>query len=151
MKKILFSAALCLLVSIVFLFSSCNKDDDQAKTDDALIQQYLADHNLQADKTSSGLYYIINVPGNNQHPILADNVHIAYTGSLLNGNVFDSSLSSTFPLDNLIEGMKEGILLFGKGGEGKLIMPSTLGYGKSAKQGIPANSVLIFDITLIGF
>ncbi|MEO6130209.1 MAG: FKBP-type peptidyl-prolyl cis-trans isomerase [Saprospiraceae bacterium] len=150
MKKNLISAILPLLLSILFLFPSCNKDD-QAETDDALIRKYIEDHSLQAEKTSSGLYYIITVPGSNEHPNQSDVVQIAYTGKLLSGDVFDSSLSSSFPLNNLIEGMKEGIPLFGKGGEGTIIIPSSLGYGSAAKPGIPANSVLVFDISLIDF
>ncbi len=109
------------------------------------------DNNLQAEKTSSGLYYIITLPGNNEHPSSSDNVHISYTGSLLNGNIFDSNPSATFPLGQLIEGMKEGIALLGKGGVATFFIPSELGYGGNSKPGIPANSVLIFDVTLIGF
>lgn len=129
---------------------ACNKDD-QGVEDEMLIKTYLMDNNLQAEKTESGLYYIITLPGNNEHPTPSNNVHISYVGSLLNGNVFDSNLSATFPLGNLIEGMKEGISLLGKGGVGTFYIPSGLGYGETAKQGIPANSVLIFDVTLIGF
>ncbi|MGB3080420.1 MAG: FKBP-type peptidyl-prolyl cis-trans isomerase [Saprospiraceae bacterium] len=139
-----------LLLSLCTFILSCHKDDQGAQ-DELLIKTYLMDNNLQAEKTSSGLYYIITLPGNNEHPTSSDNVHISYTGSLLNGDVFDSNPSATFPLGNLIEGMKEGIELLGKGGVATFYIPSGLGYGESPRQGIPANSVLIFDVTLIGF
>lgn len=139
-----------LLLSLCTFVLSCNKDD-QGATDEMLIKTYLTDNNLQAEKTPSGLYYIITLPGNSEHPSSSANVHISYTGSLLNGDIFDSNPSATFPLNNLIEGMKEGIALLGKGGVATFYIPSGLGYGGTAKPGIPANSVLIFNVTLIGF
>lgn len=129
---------------------SCNPDVQEVK-DRKLIEDYLKDNNLQAEKTESGLYYIITVPGNNEHPAQSDNVHINYIGSLLNGNVFDSNPSATFLLGDLIDGMREGIPLLGKGGEGTFIIPSELGYGSISHPGIPANSVTIFEVKLIGF
>ncbi len=119
--------------------------------DSDLIRKYLDDNHLQADSTSSGLYYIIAVPGGLGHPSPTDNVTISYTGSLLNGEIFDASTSATFLLSNLIPGMVEGLQLFGKGGEGTLIIPSDLGYGSNPQSNIPANSVIIFDIKLINF
>jgi FKBP-type peptidyl-prolyl cis-trans isomerase FkpA len=148
--KMKFIHTTILLLSLCTFILSCNKDE-QATQDEMLIKSYLMDNNLQAEKTSSGLYYIITLPGNNQHPSSSDNVHISYTGSLLNGHVFDSNLSATFLLGNLIAGMQEGISLLGKGGVATLYIPSGLGYGGNSKPGIPANSVLIFDVTLIGF
>ncbi len=132
------------------LMIACNKDN-QGVEDEMLIKSYLMDNNLQAEKTGSGLYYTITLPGNSEHPTPSNNVHINYRGSLLNGNVFDSNPSATFRLGNLIEGMKEGISLLGKGGVATFYIPSGLGYGATPKAGIPANSVLVFDVTLIGF
>ena len=60
-------------------------------------------------------------------------------------------MPSTFPLLNVIAGWQEGIPLFSKGGEGKLFIPASLGYGYNASNGIPGGSVLIFDIELIDF
>lgn len=134
---------ICMLIS-------CNPDRQEVK-DKKLIEDYLHDNNLQADKADSGLYYIIHVPGNNEHPTPSDNVHIAYSGSLLNGDVFDSNTSATFLLGNLIEGMIEGIALLGKGGQATFIIPSELGYGGLSHPGIPSNSVIIFEVTLLDF
>ncbi len=129
---------------------SCNPDK-QEDLEQKMIREYLEDKGLTAQSTSSGLHYIIEVPGNNEHPTISDNITIAYTGELLNGNIFDSSPSATFPLANLIDGWKKGIPLFGKGGEGILIVPSHLGYGGASQPGIPGNSVLVFRIKLFGF
>jgi FKBP-type peptidyl-prolyl cis-trans isomerase FkpA len=138
------------MVSGLLTVSSCSKDD-QFETDRERIEDFIAQNNLQAQSTSSGLYYVIDEPGSSEHPTLQDEITIAYTGSLLNGNIFDSSSSATFPLNVLIPGWKEGIPLFGKGGKGLLIIPSHLGYGSQVLSGIPANSVLVFDIHLIDF
>ncbi len=138
-------------MAMTILISSCSKEDDQMQTDRDLIEAYLADNNLIAQSTQTGLFYVIDDPGTSDRPTLQDQITIAYTGYLLNGQVFDSSLSATFPLANLIEGWKQGIPLFGRGGKGKLILPSHLGYGNRALPGIPPNSVLVFDIHLINF
>jgi FKBP-type peptidyl-prolyl cis-trans isomerase FkpA len=78
-------------------------------------------------------------------------VTVAYKGYLTDGTVFDESDSNgiTFSLRNVIQGWQEGIPLFKEGGSGMLLIPSALGYGSSSQGQIPANSVLIFEITLI--
>ena len=150
MKMKLFKSVM-LLSCICFATLACNSDSQEEK-DEKKINDYLEENNLDAESTESGLHYIINVPGNNEHPEQTDQVRIAYVGTLLNGNLFDSSTSSTFPLNQLIAGLREGIPLLGKGGEGTFILPSELGYGDSnSNPSIPANSVLIFEVTLIDF
>lgn len=139
-----------LFCTTFFFLSACNPDRQGAE-DDKDIRDFLKDNNLQAEKTESGLYYIIDVPGSSEHPMTTDSVVITYTGSLLNGDVFDSSLSATFLLDDLIQGLIEGIPLLGKGGEGRFFIPSGLGYGGFSQPGIPANAILIFEVKLIDF
>ena len=150
MKIRILTLPVLLAFSLITLWS-CGKDEPSIDSTKQLIRDYIADNGLQADSTASGLFYVIEEPGNNEHPTIHDNVTIAYTGKLLNGHVFDSDLSATFPLSGLIDGWKEGIPLFGKGGKGKLIIPPHLGYGNQQKGDIPANSVLVFDIQLFGF
>jgi len=139
----------CLLAG-TFSMMSCHKED-QAEIDQQLIEDFIAEHNLDADSTSSGLYYVIDLPGSADHPTLSDEVTVSYVGFLLNGDIFDSAPNITFPLNQVIAGWQEGIPLFGKGGKGLLIIPSRLAYGEQARVGIPANSVLAFEINLIDF
>jgi len=124
---------------------------DQKALDDEIIQKYIADHSYTASKTSSGLYYVIDVQGAGSYPTADSTVTVAYVGKLSNGGVFDqsNSLGATFPLANVIQGWKEGIPYYSEGGEGVLLIPSHLGYGASGSASIPANSVLIFEIVLI--
>jgi FKBP-type peptidyl-prolyl cis-trans isomerase FkpA len=144
------------IVGLLFIVSlsiaSCGKED-QREIDQQLIQEYISENNLDASSTASGLHYVINNPGNNEHPNFSSTVKVIYTGTLLNGSQFDASDSAgiTLPLNQFIQGWIEGIPLFGKGGEGILIIPSHLGYGPSPRGSIPANSVLVFEIKLVNF
>jgi FKBP-type peptidyl-prolyl cis-trans isomerase FkpA len=142
------------IVALLALFG-CNKDDDsdfqqQYDTDIQLIENYLAENNLTAEKTSTGLYYIITNEGSGSNPNINNVVTVQYSGFLLDGTKFDSGTSS-FPLRNVIEGWQQGIPKFKTKGRGKLLIPSYLGYGSSGTSSIPGNSVLIFDIYLISF
>lgn len=143
------------LLSFIAFFSlalfSCKKEEDPQD----LINNYLKENGLTAQSTASGLHYIITDPGTGTaHPNINSSVTMHYTGYLLNGNIFDGTAPTkpvTFQLAGLIKGWQEGIPLFKKGGKGKLILPPSLGYGSQATGGIPANSVLVFDIELLDF
>ena len=146
---------LVLLGLLAMFFAACSKDDDnQDEIDDQIIQDYLNQHNLDAEEDPSGMFYIIHDEGTGAHPDLSSTVEVLYVGTLTNGNVFDETSGNapvSFPLQNLIEGWKIGIPLMKKGGSATFYIPSRLGYGSAAHYGIPANSVLIFDITLVNF
>jgi len=151
MKKFWF---VLMLGVVLFSGSACKKEEDnneQAAIDKALIETYISDNQLDAKSTASGLYYVIRESGNDEHPTVYSTVTVAYKGYLLNGDVFDESLAYTERLGLLIQGWREGIPLIGKGGKIKLIVPSALGYGDQESEDIPANSVLVFDITLYNF
>ncbi len=147
MKKIL------LLSLIILSFTTCKKKKikTQAELDEKIITSYIADNNLNATATGSGLYYVISVQGTGAQPNSSSNVTVNYKGSLRDGTVFDQSGAAgiSIGLNSVIEGWKEGIPLFKKGGKGVLLIPSALGYGDKATGKIPANSVLIFDIELL--
>ena len=138
---------------ILVFFMSCSKDEikDFTAENDQEIQTYLSENNLSAQKSNSGLYYIIEDPGTGKSPLISDRVKVAYTGYYTNGTVFDESAEgiSLFNLENVIKGWTEGITYFKEGGSGQLLIPSHLGYGSNENRGIPAGSVLIFDIELI--
>jgi FKBP-type peptidyl-prolyl cis-trans isomerase FkpA len=150
MKKYLVS--LMLLVTI----AGCKKvQTDFTETDRQIIQNYITSHNLTNVKsTPEGLYYIIEKPGSTAHPNIYSTVIMAYTGKLANDTIFDTTEGespATFGLTSVITGWQIGVPFFGRGGKGKLLIPSSLGYGSVAQYGIPKNSVLIFDINLLDF
>lgn len=79
---------------------------------------------------------------------------VLYTGAVAaTGVVFESSADSgqpaTFPLSGVIKGWQQGMLGMKEGGQRRLLIPAELAYGPQAKTGIPANSDLVFDVTLL--
>lgn len=137
------------LLSLLILSVSCKDKKSQTEEDRDTILKYIADHNLNALSTSSGLYYVIEDEGSGKRPNTKSDVQVIYKGYLTNGKVFDENTTGLWlNLGQVIEGWKEGIPLFMEGGKGKLLIPSNLGYGQKASGDIPPNSVLIFDITL---
>jgi FKBP-type peptidyl-prolyl cis-trans isomerase FkpA len=139
------------LFVLSFIFSSCNKEKRQAKKDEDIISKYISNNHLNAVATGTGLYYVIDVVGTGAQPNASSQVTVAYKGYFTDGSVFDESNAAglTFGLSGVIKGWTEGIPYFRKGGKGKLLIPSKLGYGPDGTNGIPGNSVLIFDINLI--
>ena len=143
-----------LLALLFIFFISCSDDDksvDYVSLNDQEIQNYLSSKNLQAEKSASGLYYIIDSEGTGVQPTTRDQVRVAYKGYFTNGNVFDQSPSTgvSFNLQQVIRGWTEGITYFKEAGSGLLLVPSHLGYGSQDSRGIPGGSVLIFEINLI--
>jgi FKBP-type peptidyl-prolyl cis-trans isomerase FkpA len=135
-------------------------DAETAKAKDAetgMLQKYLKDNNITAKPTASGLYYIEVKKGTGAKAVKGKNVSVHYTGRLLNGNVFDSSVDRKKPFDfvlgqgQVIPGWDEGVALMQVGGKAKLIVPSKLAYGAQAMgDKIPAYSPLVFDVELLG-
>ena len=140
------------LFLFLFLFISCSKDGDNIEPQtEADIIKYIEDNNLNATRSDSGLYYVIDNEGTGTRPTSSSNVTVAYKGSLLNGTVFDQSDSNgiSFGLNQVIKGWTEGITYYKEGGEGILLIPSNLGYGNNGQGSIPGGAVLVFDIKLI--
>lgn len=146
-----------LLTLSVFCLFSCDKGrtpEQQLQADIEKIREYLAENNLTAQSTDSGLHYIIETPGSGGHPGANSSVTVNYVGRLLkNEEIFDQTTTGprTFQLQTLIEGWQEGIPLLQKGGKGKFFVPSALGYGPYGSGSIPGNAPLIFDIELVNF
>lgn len=104
--------------------------------------------------TASGLQYEVEKEGTGAQPTAEDEVTVHYTGKLLDGTVFDSSVSrgepATFPLNRVIPGWTEGVQLMKEGGKYRFYIPSDLAYGPNGIQGaIPPHATLIFDVELI--
>jgi FKBP-type peptidyl-prolyl cis-trans isomerase len=133
----------------ILLFSSCSEDNNIVLQTEADILKYIADNDLNAKRTNSGLYYVINKQGTGARPASNSSVTVAYEGYFLDGNVFDRGPNGiTFNLNQVIPGWTEGLQLFNEGGEGILLVPYNLGYGPDNYRSIPGGSVLIFDIKL---
>lgn len=144
-----------LILFTLVLFTSCLSDNstssDFVQQTDEDIQAYITTNNLNATKSDSGLYYVINEQGTGENPTTSDNVTVAYKGYFLDGTVFDQSDANgiSFNLQGVIRGWTEGITYFKEGGSGILLIPSNLGYGSAGRGSIPGGSVLIFDINLV--
>ncbi len=106
-------------------------------------------------KTDSGLRYEIVEPGADPKPTSGSTVTAHYTGTFIDGKVFDSSVSrgepTEFPLNGVIEGWQEGLQLIGKGGRIKLYIPGELAYGDTGRMNIPPAKALVFEVELIDF
>jgi len=146
-----------LLIVIAPFFSGCKKS--QAVIDNEIIQNYISTNHLNATLLGNGLYFVPISGGNGDYATTASIVTVTYKGYLTNGAVFDQKTTpTTFDLIDVIPGWGEGIPAMQKGQTGMLLIPSALGYGSTAEasqggtySGIPANSVLIFNVTLISF
>jgi len=103
--------------------------------------------------TASGLQYQVITEGKGKTPGATDTVKAHYKGTLTNGTQFDSSYDrgqpAEFPLNGVIKGWSEALQLMKVGGKMKLFIPPELGYGPAPHPGIPANSVLVFEVELI--
>ena len=105
-------------------------------------------------ETASGLQYVVEKEGEGAQPGSQDEVTVHYTGKLLDGTVFDSSVNrgepATFPLNRVIPGWTEGVQLMKEGAKYTFFIPSDLAYGaQGVPNAIPPHSTLIFEVELI--
>lgn len=140
-----------VILTLILSFSYSCDSETQEEEDQDLIEQFIADNKINATKHSSGLWYEIKKAGNSSHPTTSSTVNVDYKGTLLDGSTFDSGDKVVLKLGQTITGWKVGIPLIGKGGEILLIIPSEMGYGSYSQGGIPANSVLVFEVKLNSF
>lgn len=157
------AVVLCLL-----LLAACSDDSDEKAFRANLIDKALNDENkkmgdafLAENKQKegvvtlpSGLQYKIIETGSGRSPRLQDNVEVYYSGSLVTGEVFDSSekrgKSSVFPLKSVVPGWRKALVKMKIGDKWRIYLPSELAYGaRSPSELIAANSALIYDIKLI--
>lgn len=103
--------------------------------------------------TESGLQYQVITEGDGPRPTPDNRVKVHYTGTLLDGTVFDSSVDrgepATFMASNLIEGWKEGLQIMPVGSKYIFWIPANLAYGPRGQGNIPPNSVLKFELELL--
>ena len=119
-------------------------------------EQFLAENGkrVEVKTTPSGLQYEVVKEGNGPKPAKGDVVTVHYTGTLIDGTVFDSSVErgepATFGVNQVIPGWTEALQLMSEGSKWKLFIPSALAYGPNGAGGvIGPNQTLIFDVELI--
>ena len=122
------------------------------------LTEYLAKNKIEAQPTASGLYYVMTQEGNGEKPEVGQMVQVHYTGKLLDGTLFDSSIERGQPISipigvgQVIPGWDEGIMLMSKGEKGVLYIPYYLAYGdRQAGDKITPFSNLMFEVELIDF
>lgn len=147
-----------LATLFIVLFISCNSDEDSLPIDytevnEQEIVDYIAAHNLNATRTDSGLYYVIDELGDGDEITATSDVSVRYKGTFTDGTVLDQNLEDgiSINLQQTIYGWSEGLQLFREGGSGMLLIPSHLAYGSNDINGIPGGSVLIFEIQVIDY
>jgi FKBP-type peptidyl-prolyl cis-trans isomerase len=120
------------------------------------LAEYLAKNKVNVEPTASGLYYVMTQEGNGEKPAVGQMVQVHYTGKLLDGTVFDSSVERGNPITipigvgQVIPGWDEGIQLMSKGEKGVLYIPYYLGYGdRQAGEKITPFSNLVFEVELV--
>ncbi|MBB6326575.1 FKBP-type peptidyl-prolyl cis-trans isomerase [Algoriphagus iocasae] len=138
---------------------------EEAKT----IEAYVAEKGLTANKTESGLYYVIEEEGTGDAVTPGTTMNVNYAGYLLDGTLFDTSIESlakendifnpqrpyeplpvNVGMGQVIPGWDEGLLLLKKGSKGKFLIPSPLAYGENGAGGmIGPNAILIFDVEVV--
>ena len=134
----------------------------RAEKDKKLLEEYLAELNKKfPDKlksTPSGLKYVVTKEGAGDKPAKGKAVKAHYTGKLLNGAVFDSSIQRGQPIEfpvgegRVIKGWDEALSDMKKGEQRILIIPPDLAYGERGHSGvIPPNATLIFEVELVDF
>src|SRR5581483_5119718 len=103
---------------------------------------------------ASGLQYHVINPGSGEGPKPTDEVTVNYRGTLLNGTEFDSSYKrgqpATFPVNGVIPGWREALVLMKPGAKWELWIPPNLAYDERSPPPIPPGSMLIFDVEMIG-
>ncbi len=146
------------LIATIFLIglAGCKKDDPKCPevsvtapaAEVQTLKAYIQANNITATEDPRGFFYTIDSLGSGSKPTACSAVSVDYVGKLTNGTVFDSGDDVSFYLSELILGWQEGIPLVAPGGKITLYLPPSLAYGPNANGSIPANSNLIFNITL---
>lgn len=136
------------------------KEDEAAALQQAskdAFAAYLAENGVDAQPTESGLVYVCTKPGKGKKPVANQMVKVHYTGRLLDGTVFDSSVERGEPIEftlgvhQVIAGWDEGIALMSKGEKGILYIPFDLAYGPRNMGVIAPYSNLVFEVELVDF
>lgn len=125
------------------------------REEDAILDNYLHENNINVEPQLSGLIIIEKREGKGAAPTPGRNVTINYTASFLNGEMFDSSYKRNQPLTfklgvgTVIQGLEEGVSKMRCGGLCRFIIPSPLAYGDEQIGPVAPFSTLVFDVELV--
>jgi FKBP-type peptidyl-prolyl cis-trans isomerase FkpA len=131
------------------------KQKKLSETNSAEGAKFLAENKTKegVQTTASGLQYKIITAGTGVKPKATDTVKVHYTGKLLSGKVFDSSVERgepvEFPVSGVIPGWIEALQLMPQGSKWEVYIPADLAYGATGNQAIPPASTLIFEVELL--
>ncbi len=150
--------ALRLIKFLVFLFITgffiaCSDEDPEEifEKDKQKIKEYIDEHDLDAYEHESGIFVVVEKEGKGEPPGPSSVVLMSYVGYLLDDEMFDSGQDVYLDIGRVVPGFRLGVMEFGRGGKGTILIPSGLGYGQSGPGDIPGNAVLIFDIEIIDY
>ena len=125
------------------------------KRNEAAARKFLADNSRRKDvkTTPSGLQYRVIEAGKGKSPGPTDDVTVPYRGTLLDGTEFDSSIARgepvSFPVNGVIQGWQEALVLMKPGAKWELFIPPELAYGLNSPPEIPPGSLLLFEVELL--
>ena len=142
--------SLAIVAGLYFLFSRSSGKPAPA------VNKVTPVIDAQTVTTASGLQYVDEVIGGGPSPRTGQMVSVHYTGTLMNGTKFDSSVDKgtpfSFPIGmgRVIKGWDEGLMTMKVGGKRRLTIPPELAYGAKGSGIIPANATLIFEVELLG-
>ena len=158
--KLIYIAKIVIITSIVIVSTQFNQvtnaNNSQSIKNMIEGKAYIQENGLSPGVISlpSGLQYKVLKQGSGLSPQITDSVMVHYTGTLIDGTIFDTSrkLESSpakFEVNRVIQGWTEALLLMKEGDRWQLTIPADIAYGDAEKPNIPAHSVLVFDVELV--
>jgi FKBP-type peptidyl-prolyl cis-trans isomerase len=131
------------------------RDIEMRRREFEQIELFLKQNNMDVMPTENGAYLSISKAGSGEYPKAGDTVVVSYTGRLLDGTVFDSSVDPEKPFSfvlgrqTVIQGWEECIPLLNKGTVARMVIPSDLAYGAEDYRELKGYSTLVFDVEII--
>lgn len=131
------------------------KDIESRKAEFSKLETFLEQNNMDVMPTRNGAYLSISKPGSGDYPRKGDTIFVEYTGTLIDGTVFDKSVGKQPPFsfvlgeNMVIEGWEECMPLLNKGSVARMVLPSDLAYGSENIGMLPGYSSLVFDVEIL--